>query len=121
VAARIADRHRAQLLISNNTKPGGTKFSLCFESSALGNSLFGEGLPVAKPIATNESFNFAIKEVWAFDDYRAGNHPTRGKVAPLVSKQLGSMLQVMHKLPVSGFGRLEKHWKIIRQLSIDHP
>jgi len=73
----------------------------------LRNSLFGEGLPVAKPIATNESFNFAIKEVWAFDDYRAGNHPTRGKVAPLVSKQLGSMLQVMHKLPVSGFGRLE--------------
>lgn len=73
----------------------------------LRNLLFGEGLPVAKPIATNESFNFAKQEVWAFDEYRAGNHPTRGKVTPLVSKQLGSMLQVMHQLPVSAFGRLE--------------
>lgn len=71
------------------------------------NSLFQECLPVAKPIATNESFQTDIPKKWALDEFREGSHPNRGSIPTLVSKQLGFLLQAMHELPVSAFGRLD--------------
>ncbi len=69
--------------------------------------LFSAGLPVAKPVATSESIHLDVRETWAFDEYQTGAHPIRGDIPRLVSRQLGSLLRFMHKLPVSQFGQLD--------------
>jgi len=79
-----------------------------FESDfQLRSALSKQGLAVAKPIATNQSFQLGIQAKWALDEYRMGNSPARGEITSRVSRQLGSVLRTLHELPVSGYGKLE--------------
>ena len=71
------------------------------------NTLHKAGLSVARPVATNRSFKLSIRTIWSLDEYKEGTTAIRGRVAPAVSEQLGELLGELHRMPVSGYGRLE--------------
>jgi len=69
--------------------------------------LWNKKLPVAKPIATHQSFHNPSDKPWALDEWKMGTHPVRGAVFDVVSEQLGRLLRAMHELNASGFGQLK--------------
>ena len=100
----VSDRSEYILRVASTNTGKVAKYESDFYLRSL---LYREGHPVARPIATNVSLDIGLKKLWAFDEYHPGTHPKRGEIAPLVSRQLGSMLRFMHKLPVSGHGLFE--------------
>ena len=99
--------------------------SAAYESDfGIREQLWKQGLPVAQPIATNHSVAIDLpprgtadthanqtlsQETWALDVFCSGVHPQRGNISHEISSQIGSLLRSMHKLPVTGFGRLKNH------------
>ncbi|MBX2867309.1 MAG: aminoglycoside phosphotransferase family protein [Acidiferrobacterales bacterium] len=87
--------------------PRGGKFTSYESDYSIRNTIWTPDLPIAKPIATDQSFDIGMEAIWAIDEFREGHHPSRGAIAPLVSRQLGALLQKLHKISVTGFGQLE--------------
>lgn len=72
------------------------------------------GLPVACPIATDHTMCIDISAQWALDLYCEGRQLERGMIPAVISNQLGQLLFMLHKLPATGFGRLEDTRSAIR-------
>lgn len=100
----ISDRSEYILKVAN---PNTGKTANYESDYQIRSKLFSAGLPVSRPVATNETMPIDAQEIWAFDEYKAGTHPIRGNVPGPASEQLGSLLRYMHSLPVSRFGQLE--------------
>ena len=87
--------------------PRAGKFTSYESDFLIRNTIWNPNLPIAKPIATDQSFNTGMEAIWAIDEYREGSHPPRGNIDPVVSRQLGIFLQKLHSISVTGFGQLE--------------
>ncbi len=87
--------------------PRGGKSATYEADFAMRKAMSEAGLPVARPIATNQTVGFSTTAIWVLDEYIKGEHTGRGDVPPAVSRQVGELLRFLHDLTASRFGRLE--------------
>ena len=73
-------------------------------------SLFQENVPVAKPIATNETFQIDITEKWAFAEYREGSHPNRGSIVDKFMVYRGQPVRAMEMINEEKVKGIKKLW-----------
>jgi len=92
--------------VLRKAKPRPGKSIAYLSDAGIRRTLIEYGCPVAQPIATNQSISINVEGRWSLDSFCLGEHPVRGSIPSTISRQLGALLNVLHRLPVAGYGKL---------------
>ena len=63
--------------------------------------------PVAAPVCTNRDVDAGVAAEWSLDSFVEGDSGTPGVLSRQVCRDLGATLAKLHRLPASGYGRMD--------------